>query len=271
MMRRVYLLVLRLHPAAFRERFGEEMLEIFENAPGLGLLADGVASLFRQWVLRPEFREPIAAVASPLFGTIDPYRPGPTALFQGCFLTAVFLSIVAASIGQGGRARALLIGVHQPRPAVLGVDRDSVEGSDLDTTVRFGDVPEDRWRPIAAAYFRFIRALDAMDLDRDLVISFSETVTASVALRRLDSNRDGSLSAEECGFDGDGSELHLRNFMGGNPVLAALDSDHDGQISAGEIRNSAMALRGLDRNGDGRLTADELIPMRGGGLKPAAN
>ena len=153
---------------------------------------------------------------------------------------------------------------------VLGVDRESAAGSDLDTTVRFGDVPEDPWRPIAAAYFRFIRVLDAMDLDRDLVISFSETVTASVALRRLDSNRDGSLSAEECGFDGDGSELHLRNFMGGNPVLAALDSIMTA-ISAGEIRNSAMALRGLDRNGDGRLTADELIPMRGGGLKPAAN
>jgi hypothetical protein len=43
-----------------------------------------VASLFRQWVLRPEFREPIAVVASPLLGRLI-RTGGPAALFQGCF------------------------------------------------------------------------------------------------------------------------------------------------------------------------------------------
>jgi hypothetical protein len=45
-----------------------------------------------------------------------------------------------------------------------------------------------------------------------------------------------------------------------NPVLAALDSDHDGEISADEIKNAAAALRTLDQNRDGSLTPDEVLP-----------
>ncbi|HZU26508.1 MAG TPA: hypothetical protein VFA04_13365 [Bryobacteraceae bacterium] len=43
-----------LHPRGFRRRFGDEMVCIFEEAAESRgrLLADGVASLARQWVLR---------------------------------------------------------------------------------------------------------------------------------------------------------------------------------------------------------------------------
>ncbi len=47
-----------------------------------------------------------------------------------------------------------------------------------------------------------------------------------------------------------------------NPIAAALDTDHNGILSADEIANSPAALRTLDRDGDGQLTADELRPMR---------
>ncbi len=47
-----------------------------------------------------------------------------------------------------------------------------------------------------------------------------------------------------------------------NPLLAALDADHDGVISAAEIKNAAAALRTLDKNGDGQLTAEEMRPQR---------
>jgi Ca2+-binding EF-hand superfamily protein len=43
-------------------------------------------------------------------------------------------------------------------------------------------------------------------------------------------------------------------------VLAALDSDHNGEISAEEIRNSAQSLRRLDINGDGVLSPPEVMP-----------
>ena len=48
-------------------------------------------------------------------------------------------------------------------------------------------------------------------------------------------------------------------------AAAVLDSDHDGTISAVEIRNAATALRTLDTNGDGRIAADELRPSAGPG------
>jgi hypothetical protein len=52
----LYALLIRLHPLAFHERFGPEMLWIFEeagNALGGGpLLGDATVSLLRQWLIR---------------------------------------------------------------------------------------------------------------------------------------------------------------------------------------------------------------------------
>ena len=45
-----------------------------------------------------------------------------------------------------------------------------------------------------------------------------------------------------------------------HPVLAALDSNHDGEISADEILNAPAALLALDKNRDGQLTEGELLP-----------
>ena len=48
------------------------------------------------------------------------------------------------------------------------------------------------------------------------------------------------------------------------PVFRALDTDDDGDISAGEIDAAPESLASLDDDGDGRLSADELRP-RGDG------
>ena len=60
MKRRLYMWLLRLHPPNFRQRFGDEMLGIFDEVAltggALSLLADAFVSLWRQWLLRPEFR-----------------------------------------------------------------------------------------------------------------------------------------------------------------------------------------------------------------------
>lgn len=54
--------------------------------------------------------------------------------------------------------------------------------------------------------------------------------------------------------------------MRANPVVQALDTDKDGEISADEIAKAPAALKTLDKNGDGKLSADELRPnMRGQG------
>ena len=53
-----------------------------------------------------------------------------------------------------------------------------------------------------------------------------------------------------------------------SPLMQALDVNHDGVIDADEIANEPAALKTLDKNGDGKLTPDELrpaCPLRKGG------
>jgi len=49
-----------------------------------------------------------------------------------------------------------------------------------------------------------------------------------------------------------------------HPLMEALDTDHDDVISAEEIKSAMVALLKLDKNGDGKLTSDELRPERPG-------
>ena len=44
------------------------------------------------------------------------------------------------------------------------------------------------------------------------------------------------------------------------PVMAALDADQDGTLSAREIENASKSLMKLDKNGDGVISAEELRP-----------
>ena len=44
------------------------------------------------------------------------------------------------------------------------------------------------------------------------------------------------------------------------PLIGALDANRDGIIDATEIANASAALLTLDKNGDGKLTIDELMP-----------
>lgn len=47
-----------------------------------------------------------------------------------------------------------------------------------------------------------------------------------------------------------------------DPLVRALDTNHDGIISADEIANAPASLKALDQNGDGVLTIDEIRPPR---------
>lgn len=49
-------------------------------------------------------------------------------------------------------------------------------------------------------------------------------------------------------------------FMRMSPILAGIDTNHDGVISPDELRNAPAALRHLDQNGDGQLTPEEVRP-----------
>lgn len=47
-----------------------------------------------------------------------------------------------------------------------------------------------------------------------------------------------------------------------DPLRAALDADGDHELSAVEIKNAAVAIAQLDRNGDGRIDHEEFHPPR---------
>ncbi|HTX40142.1 MAG TPA: hypothetical protein VME43_34220 [Bryobacteraceae bacterium] len=281
MLRWLYIQLIWLHPGPFRWRFGDEMLDDFDRSALRArprYFADAVGSLARQWLLRPEFRPesmPVAADAPletwgvPLFQTIETYKPHPAALVQGGLLAILSISLAVVLIAKaGGVARPFLIGTHFSRPGLLPVDRNSMTASDLNTTVKLGPDPFEAWLKLARPYFASMPVLRALDADRDWTLSPQEIANAPAALRKLDLNSDGKLTPEECGLHLDPNsvppallaQLH-EHFMSYHPVLAALDADHDGQISAWEIEHAAASLKTLDRNHDGYLSADELIPF----------
>ena len=61
-----------------------------------------------------------------------------------------------------------------------------------------------------------------------------------------------------------GQDRGFRGGFGRTPAFQALDSDRDGAISAAELANAPTALKTLDKNGDGKLTEDEVRPQMGG-------
>jgi hypothetical protein len=279
--RSLYICLIGLHPRHFRERFGEEMIAIFDDAAGNrergALFTDVLVSLFRQWALRPPNREPALSMAlpatsldTPVFQMLDSSFPRRSALVNGAIMTLVSFLAMTFFIGRGGHLPRFFVGAKPNRPQVLGVGPPSVGRDGRNTLIKLKTEGEDALNPFAKAYFRMIRVLDVLDADHDWIISPREIITAPATLRRIDWNHDGKLSPEECGFySGEKPKTKMDprfvrrarlDFMRLNPVLAALDADHDGEISAEEIKNSPTALRTLDKNHDGSLIPDEVLP-----------
>ena len=69
-------------------------------------------------------------------------------------------------------------------------------------------------------------------------------------------DRDRHGSPDRRGPGGHGGPPH----HGPPPIIAALDGNDDGVISASEIDTATAALRKLDKNDDGELTREELHP-----------
>lgn len=116
----------------------------------------------------------------------------------------------------------------------------------------------------------------ALDANHDGVIDEQEIANAPAALKTLDQNGDGKLTPDELRPPppprppGDTTSDNLGDARppGGpelrghrpppSPVFRVLDVNHDGVIDEQEIANASAALKTLDKNGDGKLTRDEL-------------
>ena len=99
MLRHLYRAAVRLHPPGFRNRFGEEILSIFESTQGksarFSLLCDCLLSSLRQRILRFDFSAKSspgigvpAADRIPSFSSLEGFRPRTSAVIDGVILSA---------------------------------------------------------------------------------------------------------------------------------------------------------------------------------------
>jgi len=103
------------------------------------------------------------------------------------------------------------------------------------------------------------------DADHDGSISAPELENASAALATLDEDNDGEIILEELrppAPEGGMPQGPPPGERPAPPVIAALDTDRDGIISAAEIEAAPESLVTLDKNEDGFLTPQELQPRR---------
>ncbi len=90
------------------------------------------------------------------------------------------------------------------------------------------------------------------DANKDSVLTREELLQAASK-----QSAEGQRQGEGRGGPGGGGPGMMMRF---DPILRALDTNQDGEISAAEWKAAPQALAKLDKNGDGQLTADELRP-----------
>jgi hypothetical protein len=115
------------------------------------------------------------------------------------------------------------------------------------------------------------RLVITLDADHDKVISAAEIANATAALEPLDKNGDGELTKEEFARPKprkdkqenareDDQKPSSQRPPPPDPLVKALDADHDKVIDAAELADAPAALATLDKNTDGQLTREEFAP-----------
>ena len=136
--------------------------------------------------------------------------------------------------------------------------------ADLPAEVKVKPYPA---HPPISAYFRFLLVLGALDTDQDNVISAAEIDNAPGALRTLDKNHDGVLTAEEFAArragKQDAADAQQKPAALRGKRFAAMDTNGDGRVTADEFAAAFnKRLFALDADGDGRITLEELKSAR---------
>jgi Ca2+-binding EF-hand superfamily protein len=135
---------------------------------------------------------------------------------------------------------------QRPRPEQRGFDAAAIFRSldkNSDGKVTPDEVPEERRE-------RFRAGLARSDKDNDGGLNLEEfrNSMAAIAGRRPEAGQPAPGSAPP------------RPNIANAPFFRAIDSDRDGKLSGEELAKAGEALKTLDKNGDGALTPEELVP-----------
>ena len=263
-MRSIYRWLVARHPKPFRDRFGEEMLDAYDDAAGSGwlsstrLIGDGAISLLRQRLLRPARPQTQTQLTNadttgvPAFHQFEDVPLRRVAVVQGVIFAVGLFGFLTLLLNQPSRLLASIAGAIGRPAEGLAVSRDLFsEREAADSEV---SMPEE-WTELqkfAGRYFPTVPLLDALDANDDFVLSPREIRAAPRVLAGFDKNGDGTITWLEAGST-------LGPYHSVNRVL---DRDHDGVLSATEIRDSAASLLALDLSGDGTIGTISLIPQR---------
>lgn len=171
----------------------------------------------------------------------------------------------------------------QPRPVLLALDTDHdgiLSAAEIAAAPKVllaldtngdGALTQDEFFPrptgMGASPEETVSLLMSFDKNGDGALTKDEVPERMQGIfRRGDRNHDGKLTAEEI------KAMATREGLPSGPVKAGtasgmlrqdalitvLDANHDGVIDATEIANSAAALLSLDKDGDGKLSPEEI-------------
>ncbi|QOY89999.1 EF-hand domain-containing protein [Paludibaculum fermentans] len=268
MLRSLYVQILRLHPGTFRTRYGDEMLSIYDETARSGrpwpLFSDACVSLGRQWLLRENEPEPQSApLASsdgvPVFYCADQSMPPKSALFNGGLVALAAFALVGFALGHGQGRRPWNTTFSGSNRAVAGSAGFGVEGGQ--SAIAFGGGASGG------------RSSNHSDVGTDSVwVRILRFYENAFSKPRPPAPREATAAT----WTPAPPPAQAAARTGGSIVYLALsprtfDTNHDGVVSAEEIADAGAALHAMDRNGDGRLTADDYFaPVRASTAPPPA-
>jgi Ca2+-binding EF-hand superfamily protein len=189
---------------------------------------------------------------SPAFQALDTDRDG--------VISAAELANAAASLKALDKNGDGKLTEDEVRPQMGGRGRGGRGGR--------GGEPGETTAPSAE---EMVQTLMAFDKNGDGKLTRDEVPERMQGLfDRADADKDGALTPDEIRKSAQATaapagrgRAEEPNFIRFDPILAALDTNSDGEISSAEIAAAATSLKKLDKNGDGQLSEDEVRPNFG--------
>ena len=189
-------------------------------------------------------------------------------------LLSLLLFAASAASGQRGQPRLVLQALDTNHDGKLSAAEIQAAPKSLATLDRNQDgrLTDDEYLAPPEAHGvsadELVQQLMAFDKNGDGVLEASELPARMQNLfKRGDTNHDGKLTpdeiramAERQGMPAGNPSLPFEHGIptANDPLLYAIDTNHDGIISAAEIAASSTSLLSLDKNHDGAITPDEM-------------